>query len=230
MRRTATECGMRCAIATAVLAMVGLVGARSASAQGSNTGPGNPTVLDEVRVLQSQLKALTTLVEELAEKAGTTPGALESLPTSWSRKLPASERFRLVLDDQAVLDVETGLVWERTPSSSTTTFDSADNQLCNLKSLGGRMGWRVPTLWEIATLIDDSQTNPSLPVGHPFDLGTASPRFWTTAPFSIGFGASSVYVAAFDLGFVGTTGPNTMRRAWCVRAPGGVSPFSPTIQ
>ena len=66
---------MRCAIASVVLLTVGLPGTESANAQGSNVGPGNPTVLEAVRELQSPVTALTAMVEELAEKAGTTPAA-----------------------------------------------------------------------------------------------------------------------------------------------------------
>ena len=37
------------------------------------------------------------------------------VPRAWSQKLPASARFQLVLDNAAVLDKETGLVWEKSP-------------------------------------------------------------------------------------------------------------------
>ncbi len=37
----------------------------------------------------------------------------EQLPRAWSQILPPSERFVLVMNDQAVLDKETGLVWSR---------------------------------------------------------------------------------------------------------------------
>ena len=38
---------------------------------------------------------------------------------AWSRKLPAATRFLVLTDwnNEAVLDKETGLVWERTPDS-----------------------------------------------------------------------------------------------------------------
>ncbi|NUO08680.1 MAG: hypothetical protein HUU08_08390 [Candidatus Brocadia sp.] len=36
-------------------------------------------------------------------------------PHAWSQKLEASKRFAVVLDDEAVLDKETGLVWKKSP-------------------------------------------------------------------------------------------------------------------
>ena len=35
------------------------------------------------------------------------------IPHAWSQKLEASKRFEVVLDGGAVLDKETGLVWEK---------------------------------------------------------------------------------------------------------------------
>ena len=54
-----------------------------------------------------------------------TQKTLDEIPGSWSRALSAtggctSERFQCVLGDVAVLDRETGLVWERVPSAVGT--------------------------------------------------------------------------------------------------------------
>jgi hypothetical protein len=40
-------------------------------------------------------------------------------PPSWAATLPAAERFQLVLGGAAVLDRETGLVWDRSPDTTT---------------------------------------------------------------------------------------------------------------
>jgi len=185
----------------------------------------------------SMIKGLGTLVAGLfaalaapasAQVTSTANGPYYATP-SWDQKL-TTNRFVILANwnNEAVLDRETGLVWEMSPSASTATFQLADAFLCNGKNLGGRMGWRVPSLWELLTLVDKTQ-NPALPAGHPFNLGDP-PRFWTNTPLSVGFGAQTVWVVVFDGGFARTTGPDGPRRAWCVRGPGGAAPTSPLIQ
>ncbi len=48
----------------------------------------------------------------------------EVTPT-WSKKIPAAERFVLVLDDVAVLDGETGLGWKRAPDDAIANWEHA---------------------------------------------------------------------------------------------------------
>lgn len=70
--------------------------------------------------------------------------------------------------DDAVLDKETGLVWERAPHAATTDWFSAQ-VVCMEKTTGGRMGWRLPTIEELLTLPDPASTAQLwLPDGHPF--------------------------------------------------------------
>src|SRR6266446_7070038 len=69
----------------------------------------------------------------------------------------------------AVLDRETGLVWEQSPSTSTFTWEDAQIH-CNQLTVGNRIGWRLPTLQELASLVDGDPANtssPRLPPGHP---------------------------------------------------------------
>src|SRR5205807_1369275 len=66
----------------------------------------------------------------------------------------------------AVLDRETGLVWEQSPANSHT-WQNARYQCTNLTT-GGRKGWRLPSVHELASLIDPNQSSPTLPPGHPF--------------------------------------------------------------
>ncbi len=46
-------------------------------------------------------------------------------------------------------------------------------------NIGNRKGWRLPTVQELATLVDPSEVEPSLPSGHPFD-GVMPYRYWSS--------------------------------------------------
>ncbi|OGW51939.1 MAG: hypothetical protein A2Y81_08450 [Nitrospirae bacterium RBG_13_43_8] len=94
---------------------------------------------------------------------------------------PANPRFAVCdngtpeTSDDMVLDKETGLVWERDPSAKTSyetlPLDWAllvCNQMEWYSSLGRPDGWRLPTLQELASLIDRTHYYPVLPSGHPF--------------------------------------------------------------
>src|SRR4030042_2732805 len=73
--------------------------------------------------------------------------------------------------DDMVLDKETGLVWDRDLSGrwgNTRVELKVAHSLCNELANAGRLGWRLPTLWELSSLVDRSHWNPALPGGHPF--------------------------------------------------------------
>jgi uncharacterized protein DUF1566 len=110
-----------------------------------------------------------------------------SANSPWSRTLSASaadgcnsERFTCVLSNAAVLDHETGLVWERNPTTKGFGNWQPAIEICLQETVGGRSGWRPATLPELMSLLDISQVNPnvSLPPGHPF-LGVTSDYFWS---------------------------------------------------
>src|SRR5437867_880208 len=90
------------------------------------------------------------------------------IPPAWSQILTA-DRFQLVMGGAAVLDRETGLVWEQSPDTSLRQWFVAVTH-CYQKSVGGRKGWRLPSVEELASLVNASNSSPALPTGHPFTL------------------------------------------------------------
>src|SRR5215218_3368442 len=79
---------------------------------------------------------------------------------SWDQKLLCSAaancpRFIVLTDwaNQAVLDRETGLVWQQALADGTSIWTEA-HAICNNTLTGGRAGWRLPTIQELASLID----------------------------------------------------------------------------
>ena len=89
----------------------------------------------------------------------------------WDQALPAAQRFVILpaFNSEAVLDKNTGLVWERSPQTTTATWNDA-LYTCINKNVGGQKGWRLPSIAELASLSDPSVAppGPTLPPGHPF--------------------------------------------------------------
>ena len=88
-------------------------------------------------------------------------------------------------DQQAVLDRETQLVWQRYVSNAQT-FHWTAWRTCAWLETGGRMGWRLPTLAELTSLVDPAVTSGArLTAGHPFLTMSGTPlpawmRFWSS--------------------------------------------------
>jgi hypothetical protein len=127
--------------------------------------------------------------------------------------------------NQAVLDRETGLVWERSPDTTLRTWQDAQTH-CNQATVGGRKGWRLPTVQELASLIDPSVAfpGPTLPPGHPFsnvqtDSASSMPRGYKSATSHHSVGSWAVF---FRNGFVGNHAFNETDFVWCVRGGQGV--------
>lgn len=102
---------------------------------------------------------------------------LDELQPAWNRIIAGPQRFEGALDPTlaaAVLDKETGLVWAKAPDYKGATWFGA-LEFCATLSLGGRSGWRLPTIEELASLVDPKNNRPALPVGHPFTLPVAPP-------------------------------------------------------
>ena len=156
--------------------------------------------------------------------------AAAAAPTGWDRVIiSGSSRFKVLpqFAGEAVLDKETGLVWQRSPSP-TSQFDwGSSAALCIGSAIGGRRGWRLPTAWELMTLKDPAQSNPALAEGHPFQNVVTGVIYWSsTASLT---DATAALCTSFTSGGQGviTTLKSTLGLRWCVRGPGGDYPGNP---
>ena len=150
---------------------------------------------------------------------GSTMRTLEELQPAWSKKITdASMRFELVLDGEAVLDKETGLVWEQSPGTTTRTWVNAISYAYN-KTVGGRKGCRLPTVEELASLVDTSVVgDPKLPSGHPF-TDVQSDFYWSSTT-SVG-DTSLAWAVDFLSGDVDYGDKGFYGYVWCVRGGHG---------
>lgn len=149
---------------------------------------------------------------------------------SWSQTFPAATRFVVLanFNNQAVLDRETGLIWERSPDTAIRQRFIAV-QFCYERRTGGRMGWRLPSEEELMSLVDPANIPTqfftgfpaSLPTGHPFlNVGDG---YMSTSVFGAPFGPA-------DGGFLGvslvfgiiqsSSSGDEDFRTWCVRGSG----------
>jgi Protein of unknown function (DUF1566) len=143
---------------------------------------------------------------------------------SWDDKIPsATTRFKVLTEfnGEAVLDKETGLVWERTPAIISPPWKYGRFE-CASRTTGNRKGWRLPSVHELASLLDPSPgvTPPLLPPGHPFTTGTTgvqSAIYWSAT--TIKAIPSNAWGVNFSNGEVTDFGDVTVsgKLHWCVR-------------
>jgi hypothetical protein len=142
---------------------------------------------------------------------------------SWDQQLPAAQRFIVLQNwnNEAVLDRETGLVWERQPRSDVEDWFTAMVR-CHARLVGNRRGWRLASYEEMSSLIDGTQSNPSLPVGHPFLAVGSFDIFWTAT--QVENDSSQAYVTVFsDPSFVAFLPKGGSIRLWCVRGGSAIA-------
>jgi hypothetical protein len=162
-------------------------------------------------IITEDIAEVKDLVEALDGAAG---GGLSAFPP-WSQIIPAAERFVLVLDrGEAVLDKETGLVWEQSPDTTLRNWIGAISHCAN-REVGGRKGWQLPMREQLASLVDTSNAAPALPTGHPF-LNVQSAFYWSAT--TLANAPTSAWFVLFDDGVVGAINKGTsIPRTWCVR-------------
>ena len=148
---------------------------------------------------------------------GPTMKTLDEIPPTWSQKLDAAERFVPALDGGAILDKETGLVWEQSPDTSGNIWASACSH-CYQREVDGRKGWRLPTLEELASLVDATQISPALPSGHPFD-DVENWHYWSATTYADD--TSSAWYVIFDHGQIFPATKDSAKYVWCVRGGQG---------
>lgn len=143
---------------------------------------------------------------------------------TWHQILPSndgtqcnSSRFKCVMNNQAVLDRETGLVWERSPDTTKRDWATACSH-CYQREVANRKGWRLPTIEELSSLVDNDNSNPALPTGHPF-TNVQSSYYWssTTGADSTSF----AWYVHFNNGSVHFHVKSPSFYVWCVRGGHG---------
>jgi hypothetical protein len=139
--------------------------------------------MEEERTMKSPLKSLSlaftviSIILFLVAIGSAREAFIPPVPDK-SKTLPAndggpdgcdSSRFKCVMDGEAILDNQTGLVWARNTAilEKPLPWEEA-MKFVEAVDIGGKSGWRLPTKDELITLLDTSQSYPALPEAHPF--------------------------------------------------------------
>jgi hypothetical protein len=178
-----------------------------------------------MKTLYAALIGMVTLLMVVPLEAG----APKSAFPSWGTQINTPKRFIVLatFGGAAVQDKETGLVWEQSPETApnpTTTQDWLNAQAsCVIRTVGGRKGWRLPTIQELASLIDPNNPggNPDLPPGHPFS-NVQSSVYWSAT--TTAFDTANAWVVNLGNGDVAIGAKAFPLHVWCVRAGQGVDP------
>jgi hypothetical protein len=109
-----------------------------------------------------------------------------------------------------VLDRRTGLTWQRGVDDELRTWDEARGY-CRALVLDGT-GWRLPSMKELQTLVDDSRAEPAIDPTFP---NTPLEPFWTATPVAAIPG--SAWRVSFLHGYTYDASASYPYHARCVR-------------
>lgn len=175
-------------------------GVTPASATGNYKPPPNP--FTEI------LKKLDEILDKLMNGSGAGNHTLR-----WDTNNPSASRFVTAFIG-AVLDKNTGLVWEQAPDATTRTWPAATSYCAN-KPVGGTVGWRAPSVIELKSVQDPSLAAPFVPAS--VFTGVQSSGYWSAS--SIAGEPTSAWAVSFGDGVVGNGVKAAAGPVWCVRGP-----------
>ncbi len=87
------------------------------------------------------------------------------------------------LGNAVVRDNVTRLEWQQVTAPGTYTWQAAINY-CNNLTLGGHGDWRLPTIKELATLVDSSISYPGPTINTTYFSDTGSEHYWSSTTFA----------------------------------------------
>jgi hypothetical protein len=119
---------------------------------------------------------------------------------------------RYTITNGAVYDTKTKLTWQQGVPSTKYAWDAARTYCSGLDLVG--TGWRLPTVKELQTIVDESRQSPSVdPTAFP---STPSAFFWSSSPYFVSSSSSYAWLVSFELGFANHRGLSTAANVRCV--------------
>ena len=137
-----------------------------------------------------------------------------------------------VENEKTVTDSNTGLQWQQTVFKKTYNLEKADKYCAEL-SYGGHDDWRLPTIQELASIIDNSRFVPSIDPDYFPDTPVSDKNetfyFWTSSSYA-GEG-NYAWAISFDSGVISRQSKNDGNFVRCVRGKKlAVNSFKPLVK
>lgn len=160
---------------------------------------------------------LNEILAKLNNGGGGGGGAAGNYTMRWDTRNASAARFTVLTDfgGAAVRDNNTGLVWEQSPTTMATWTDA--RLLCIDKAVGGTRGWRLPSVSELASLIDPSLPAPFVPA--VFTGIELMAPYWSATANADSTSATSKLSVNLQDGKVGVSSKSSANFFWCVRGP-----------
>ena len=86
--------------------------------------------------------------------------------------------------DETVTDNNTKLMWTKSADLWGVWYYAKDE--CDALVLAGHSDWRLPSLYELKSLIDRSQSDPALPLNNPFTNMQLEDYYWSSTKYRPG--------------------------------------------
>lgn len=188
----------------------------------ANLGEGITSAQAQDQAYQNPFKQIMNKLNEILTKlnqgGGGGSGEAGNYTMRWDKNLPSASRFTVLADfnNAAVRDNSTGLVWEQNPSTPATDWSNARLQCVN-KNVGGTRGWRLPSVAELTSVLNQL-TQGSTPVVPSEFAGVQSVNYWSATSIDTS-GNGSKWSVNFTDGTAGFTPKGTSLAVWCVRSP-----------
>jgi Protein of unknown function (DUF1566)/Carboxypeptidase regulatory-like domain len=136
--------------------------------------------------------------------------------------------------DGTVTDALTGLIWLRDAgclqpnlwANAVGEVNQLANGACGLSDGSGAGQWRMPNLWELESVIDESAASPAVSAGSPF-VNVASAVYWSSTSYYGGLvGSPEAWAVRLSDGrYINDAATNvkasSMLAVWAVKGAGG---------
>lgn len=132
----------------------------------------------------------------------------------WGLQTGSYERFT-DHGDGTVTDNLTGFMWTKSANHGTYDWFDGKTYIGNLTT-GGHTNWQMPEVWELYTLVDESESNPSLPDGHPF-TGVQNAIYWSDTKYEDYL--IFAYFVRFSDDYVSYANKGISYNVWAMRRP-----------